>query len=119
MSFSRKKNANEAEDEPIKLAETECCGAHEVCETDSLMAALSEEIEYFEDEELDSLKHTAPENYTVDQVDSFRDVFETLPEKEVAAWCRSLQLRGIELPYDLKDEVLLVVGERRFKTATK
>ena len=28
-------------------------------------------------------------------------------------WVRSLQLRGIELPDDLKDEVFLIIGERR------
>ena len=33
---------------------------------------------------------------------------------EVAGWVRSLQLRGIELPDEVKDEVLLIVGERRF-----
>ena len=32
---------------------------------------------------------------------------------EVAGWVRSLQLRGIELPDGIKDEVLLIVGERR------
>ena len=32
---------------------------------------------------------------------------------EVAGWVRSLQLRGIELPDELKDEVFMIVGERR------
>ena len=32
---------------------------------------------------------------------------------EVAGWIRSLQLRGINLPDDLKDEVFMIVGERR------
>ena len=36
-------------------------------------------------------------------------------EDEVAGWSRSLQLRGIELQDELKDELFLIVGERRFK----
>ena len=35
----------------------------------------------------------------------FRDVLYTTLDVEVAGWVRSLQLRGIELPDDLKDEV--------------
>lgn len=43
----------------------------------------------------------------------FRDVLYTTLDVEVAGWVRSLQLRGIELPDDLKDEVFLIIGERR------
>jgi hypothetical protein len=34
-------------------------------------------------------------------------------EDEVAGWVRSLQLREVELPDALKDEVCMIVGERR------
>ena len=34
-------------------------------------------------------------------------------DEEVAGWVRSLQLRGIALPNALKDEVYLIIGERR------
>lgn len=43
----------------------------------------------------------------------FRDVLYTTLDVEVVGWVRSLQLRGIELPDDLKDEVFLIIGERR------
>lgn len=36
-----------------------------------------------------------------------------MKDDEVAGWARSLQLRGVELPDDVKDEVFLIVGERR------
>ena len=42
-----------------------------------------------------------------------RDVLYTMQDIDVAGWVRSLQLRGIELPDDLKDEVFLIIGERR------
>ena len=38
--------------EPQEIQE-ECCGQHETCERDSLLAAVSKEIEYYNDEELD------------------------------------------------------------------
>ena len=40
-------------------------------------------------------------------------MFYTLRETEIAGWVRSLQLRQIELPDDIKEEVLLVMRERR------
>ena len=46
-------------------------------------------------------------------MDEFRDVFYTMRDEDVAGWVRSLQLRGIALPDEVKDEVFLIVGERR------
>ena len=91
----------------------ECCGQHEVCEKDSLLAAVSKKIEYYDDEELDRFIGRAPEAYTGDEIEMFRDVFYTMQETDVAGWVRSLQLRGINLPDDIKDEVFLIIGERR------
>ena len=36
-----------------------------------------------------------------------------MEKQQFQGWVRSLQLRGIELPDDLKDEVFLIIGERR------
>lgn len=91
----------------------ECCGQHETCVRDSLLAAVSKDIEYYDDEELDRFKGTASDAYDDEAVDEFREILYTLQEVEVAGWIRSLQLRGIELPDDLKDEAFLIVGERR------
>lgn len=90
-----------------------CCGQHEVCEKDSLLAAVSREVEYYDDEELDAYAGTPGDGYTAGQEEEFRDVLYTMRSDEVAGWVRSLQLRGIELPVGLKDEVFLLVGERR------
>lgn len=95
--------------------DTECCGQHEVCEKDSLLAAVSKDIEYYDDEELDAYIGVAGGSYTEKQTEEFRDVLYTMHSEEVAGWIRSLQLRGIELPEGLKDEVFLLIGERRIK----
>ena len=86
---------------------------HAVCEKDSLLAAAGKEIEYYDDEELDRYKGFASDAYTAGQADEFRDVFYTMRDEDVAGWVRSLQLRGIALPDELKEEVFLIVGERR------
>ena len=45
--------------------------------------------------------------------EEFRDILYSMQETDVAGWSRSLQLRGIGLPDELKDELFLIVGERR------
>mgnify|MGYP001045497405 FL=1 len=51
--------------------------------------------------------------YTEEETELFRDVLYTTRDDEVAGWVRSLQLHGLELPDELKDEVFLIIGERR------
>ncbi len=96
-----------------QVEDMQCCGQHEVCEKESLLAALSKEIEYYDDEELDRFQGRHSVEYTAEESEEFREVLYTMRDVEVAGWVRSLQLRGIELPDDVKDEVLLIVGERR------
>ena len=96
-----------------QIEDMECCGQHQTCEKESLLAAVSRQIEYYDDEELDTYRGVAFDAYTPEQVEQFRDVLYTMQEVEVAGWVRSLQLRGIELPDEVKDEVFLIVGERR------
>ena len=97
----------------VKPVDSECCGQHEVCEKESLLAAVSRGVEYYDDEELDRYIGTSPEAYTPEQEEEFRDVLYTMRDDEVAGWVRSLQLRGIALPDGVKDEVFLIIGERR------
>ena len=96
----------EAEDE-------ECCGMHITCERDSLLASVSEKVEYYDDEELDRFAGRGQESYTDDEIEEFRDVLLTLLPEDIAGWGRSIQLRGIELPYPIKEELLMIVAEAR------
>lgn len=95
----------------------ECCGQHEICEKESLLAAVSKDIEYYDDEELDRFRGMPSSAYTADEEDEFRNILYTMQDDEVAGWVRSLQLRNISLPDALKDEVFLIVGERRTEHA--
>lgn len=47
----------------VQEVDSECCGQHEICERDSLLAAVSKQIEYYDDEELDKYIGTAPDAY--------------------------------------------------------
>ena len=40
----------------IVEVDEECCGQHETCEKDSLLAAVSKGVEYYNDEELDRFR---------------------------------------------------------------
>ena len=86
---------------------------HETCEKDSLLAAVSKEIEYYDDEELDRFRGVSSDEYLPPEIEELRYVLYTMREDEVAGWIRSLQLRRVELPDELKDEVCLIIGERR------
>jgi len=97
----------------IKQVDIECCGQHEVCEKESLLAAVSKEIEYYDDEELDRFRGVASDEYLPPEVEEFQYVLETMRSDEVAGWIRSLQLRQVNLPDELRDEVLMIVGELR------
>ena len=97
----------------LNPVDMECCGQHEVCEKESLLAAVSKNIEYYEDEELDRFRGREGDAYSLDEIEEFREVLYTMREDEVAGWVRSLQLREVELPDALKDEVCMIVGERR------
>ena len=113
-SIQKKIERGELKEAPeIKTVDEECCGQHEICEKESLLAAVSKKIEYYDDEELDQFIGRAGDAYTEEETEMFRDVLYTTLDVEVAGWVRSLQLRGIELPDDLKDEVFLIIGERR------
>ena len=98
----------------VVQVDQECCGQHEICEKESLLAAVSKNIEYYNDEELDRFRGKDSSEYSEAETDEFREILYTLKDEEVAGWVRSLQLRNVPLPDAIKDEVFLIVGERRF-----
>jgi len=86
-----------------------CNGDDPKCEQLCMMEAATREIEYFDDEELDRFKGRQGNLYTDDEAEEFRNVMLTMQQNEVSAWSRSLTLRGIEVPYQVKDELLMLM----------
>lgn len=116
--LSEEEKAKEEEAAKAQEEDSECCGQHEVCEKTNLMNT-SLKYEYYDDEELDALAGKSPEEYSDEEISQLREVFETLKEYDVAGWLRSLQLRNIELPEDIKDDALLIVTDLRERENAK
>ena len=66
-----------------------CTGTNEKCEQTCMMEAATRPVEYFDDEELDRFKGR--------------------PSDQFSDWTRSLTLRGIELPDQVKDEAFMLI----------
>ena len=81
-----------------------CCGRHSNCSKGYDTTNL-----YFDDEELDRFKGMKPEDYTEADIDEFRQVLYTMREEEVENWAHCIETRGIELPNEIKDEILLIL----------
>ena len=108
-----KEQANEEYERPEG-----CCGAHEVCENESLLAT-NAKIIYFDDEELDTFKDRDPQSYTDEEISQFDEVFMTLRENELVDWLKSLQLRHVPLPECIKEQALMIISERRNNPVTE
>lgn len=89
--------------------EEECCGEHEVCEKGKIKRALRTDIEYFDDEELDRFRGTAPDKYDDEAIEEFREVLYTMRTSEIEDWLKSLELREVALPDALKDELFMLL----------
>jgi hypothetical protein len=99
--------------DPAPAADSECCGMHITCERDSLLSSVSDDIVYYDDEELDVYRGRSSSEYQDSEIEQFRDILLTLLPEDIAGWARSLQLRQIELPAVVREELLMIVAERR------
>lgn len=126
LNWRRKHPVNTTETSPESLDEAnpdpdnyeteeddeQCCGLHLVCEKDSL-SPMSAEILYYDDEDLDRFVGRTPESYSPEEVEEFREVLMTLRADDVAGWARSITQRRLELPFEVRDELLMLVNEQR------
>ncbi len=83
-----------------------CNGDNQQCEQECMMEAATKDIEYFDDEELDRYKDRMSDQYTDVEADEFYEVMTTMKASEVKAWNRSLILRHINMPDQIKDDYI-------------
>ena len=88
---------------------TTCNGDNALCEQECMMVAATCDIEYFDDEELDVFKGRQSDSYTDEEAEQFREVTYTMRQSEVKDWNRSLILRGVAVPDQLKDELVMLM----------
>lgn len=108
--FSKNGSDDDAVTQPRGDCAT-CSGSDERCAHDCMMEAAVKDIEYYDDEELDAYRGRPSDAYTDDEAECFRDVMLTMREDEVAGWARSLALRGISPPDQIKDEMIMLINE--------
>lgn len=96
-------------DEPIVVPASDCSscdGTNVKCEQVCQMEAATKPAEYYDDEELDAFKGRQSDEYNDEEATMFAEVLETLRPDEVRPWSRSLIVRGINMPDQIKDEFI-------------
>lgn len=91
----------------------EACPDGCFCNERTLKRAVKTDIEYFDDEELDQYAGRQASDYSEDEVARFNEVLTTLHPTETGDWLRSLELRGIALPEELKDIALMLMENNK------
>lgn len=74
-----------------------------------MMEAATKEVEYYDDEELDRFKGKESSEYTDDEAEEFSEVLYTMRPDEAKGWNRSLLLRGINVPNQIKDDLITMI----------
>lgn len=85
-----------------------CDGVNIKCEQECMMEAATKDIVYFDDEELDVYKGRPSDKYTDEEAGQFGEIMYTMRQEEVKEWNRSLIIRGINMPDQLKDEFIML-----------
>lgn len=88
-----------------------CNGDDPTCEQVCMMEAATKPIEYYDDEELDRFIGRASEDYTSEEAEEFMDVMQTMHPDEVKDWNRGLILRGINVPNQIKDDLIAMIQD--------
>ena len=76
-----------------------------------MMEAATKEIEYYDDEELDRFRGRPSDGYTDSEAEAFAEVMQTMRPDEVKGWNRSLILRGINMPDQIKDDFIALADD--------
>lgn len=109
--FPRNKGKKQKVIEPQDSACTSCTGWDPSCEQECMVKAAVKETEYFNDEELDRFKGRSSDQYTDTEIEEFSEVMNTMKPEEVKDWNRSLILRGIQVPDQIKDELIELIND--------
>lgn len=76
-----------------------------------MLEAAVKDIEYYDDEQLDKYKNRPADSYTDEEIEEFAEVLYTLQKNDVKGWNRSLILRQINIPNQLKDDLIALLSE--------
>ena len=101
---------SEAADTVVTKATCDTCNGDDTrCEQECMREAATKDIEYYDDEELDRFRGRPSDCFTDEEAELFREILYTMPPGEAKGWNRSLILRGVNVPDQIKDELLLMI----------
>lgn len=110
VSFFMNKKSKRETEIPVAEIDPNCCGAHEVCESDLELTHVSANI-YYQDEELDRFANINPQDFGDEEIDEFREVLYTLKRNEISSWLSCLEFRKISAPGIIRDEAMLLLQD--------
>lgn len=108
-------NGKKEEEEAIHIQSGSCetCdGENDRCEQECMMEASTRPVEYYDDEELDRFRGREADAYTDEEAEEFAEVLYTMRPEEAKGWNRSLILRGINAPDQIKDELIALMDDQ-------
>ena len=107
--FTKKKEGEPDVVMPTSGDCSSCDGTDDKCEQVCMMAAATREIEYYDDEELDRFRGRQSNQYTDEEAEEFANILYTMQPQEAKDWNRSLILREINVPNQIKDELITMI----------
>lgn len=110
-SFLGRKKGEEEAPLIVNSSCSTCSGENDQCEQDCMLEVATKEIEYYDDEELDRFRGRLSDSYTDEEAEEFAEVMLTMRPEEVKGWNRSLILRGINMPNQIKDDFIALADD--------
>lgn len=107
--FTKKKEGEPDVVMPTSGDCSSCDGTDDKCEQVCMMEAATREIEYYDDEELDRFRGRQSNQYTDEEAEEFANILYTMQTQEAKGWNRSLILREINVPNQIKDELITMI----------
>ena len=107
--FTKKKEGEPDVVMPTSGDCSSCDGTDDKCEQVCMMEAATREIEYYDDEELDRFRGRQSNQYTEEEAEEFANILYTMQPQEAKGWNRSLILREINVPNQIKDELITMI----------
>ena len=107
--FTKKKEGEPDVVMPTSGDCSSCDGTDDKCEQVCMMEAATREIEYYDDEELDRVRGRQSNQYTDEEAEEFANILYTMQPQEAKGWNRSLILREINVPNQIKDELITMI----------
>ena len=107
--FTKKKEGEPDVVMPTSGDCSSCDGTDDKCEQVCMMEAATRELEYYDDEELDRFRGRQSNQYTDEEAEEFANILYTMQPQEAKGWNRSLILREINVPNQIKDELITMI----------